>query len=769
MPFSLTVKSGSQSASGGRKIYSSGAKKVSGYHLGKTSDALPTSNKPSDAVPYKNQVYADIKNKCLQEGTLFEDPEFPAVDTSLFFGRKPPKPFVWKRPKEVVNNPQMFVGGASRFDISQGMLGDCWLLAAIATLTQHQSLLFQVVPPDQSFEKDYAGIFKFRFWQYGRWEEVVVDDRLPTYNGRLVFVHSEEKGELWSALLEKAYAKLCGSYEALKGGQTSEAMEDFTGGVTETFNLTKPNPKLKNILLKSVDRQSLMCCSIEAKPNEVEAKLNNGLIKGHAYSVTGVKKVNVKGQHEILIRIRNPWGNEREWTGAWSDGSEEWASLSASEKQNIGLTFDDDGEFWMSYTDFTKQYTRLEVCMLSPDSAGDVDRKRWEAQINQGSWQKSVSAGGCRNFPDSFHLNPQYKVKLEDPDDDDEEDNCTIVIGLIQKHRRKIKKVGAQNLTIGFSIYKLGDDSDQYVEADRMSKDFFLYNKSTARSENFINSREVTGRFSLPPGQYVILPSTFKPNEEGDFLLRMFSEKAATSDAMDTKTTIEYKPAKDQEFSRSGNLEIPSELKVTSEDNTQFDAKFSKFFKQVAGEDGEIDAFELQSVLGAAFKKEFSSVKDFSLEACRSMTAMMDKDRSGNLGIGEFRDLWHTVMKWKNCFKDYDKDNSGDMNAIELRGALGKLGFKLSTPALSSLVLRYSNKQGHISFDDYLQICCRLCSCVESYLSYQGRSFTLDDEISQEMSLMNSWICYFQSRKNCSYEKSVQISYDLYIMSAIYT
>lgn len=48
-----------------------------------------------------------------------------------------------------------------------------------------------------------------------------------------------------------------------------------------------------------------------------------------------------------------------------------------------------------------------------------------------------------------------YSVKLEDPDDDDEVDNCTIVIGLIQKGRRKQKRVGAQNLTIGFAIYKV--------------------------------------------------------------------------------------------------------------------------------------------------------------------------------------------------------------------------------------------------------------------------------------------------------------------------
>lgn len=87
------------------------------------------------------------------------------------------------------------------------------------------------------------------------------------------------------------FLRLNGSYEALKGGQTSEAMEDFTGGVTETFDLRKPGPKLEGIMLKSVARQSLMCCSIEAKANEIEAKLENGLIKGHAYSITSVKRV----------------------------------------------------------------------------------------------------------------------------------------------------------------------------------------------------------------------------------------------------------------------------------------------------------------------------------------------------------------------------------------------------------------------------------------------------------------------------------------------
>lgn len=96
----FTVRTG-QVSSGGRKVYSAGgAKRPSGYHLGKPSDAIDGSKNPSDAVPYKGQNYEEIKSHCLSNNTLFEDPEFPAIESSLFFsGKKPPRPFVWKRPK----------------------------------------------------------------------------------------------------------------------------------------------------------------------------------------------------------------------------------------------------------------------------------------------------------------------------------------------------------------------------------------------------------------------------------------------------------------------------------------------------------------------------------------------------------------------------------------------------------------------------------------------------------------------------------------------
>lgn len=57
-------------------------------------------------------------------------------------------------------------------------------------------------------------------------------------------------------------------------------------------------------------------------------------------------ELNASGYDEKLIRIRNPWGNDVEWTGAWSDDSEEWNSMSEDEKSELGLVKNADGEFW---------------------------------------------------------------------------------------------------------------------------------------------------------------------------------------------------------------------------------------------------------------------------------------------------------------------------------------------------------------------------------------------------------------------------------------
>lgn len=102
---------------------------------------------------------------------------------------------------------------ANSKDVTQGRLGNCWLVAACAALTTVKELWKTVVPDyklqewDPTRPEQYAGIFHFRFWRMGKWIDVVIDDQLPTLDGQLIFCHSTTDNEFWSALLEKAYAK----------------------------------------------------------------------------------------------------------------------------------------------------------------------------------------------------------------------------------------------------------------------------------------------------------------------------------------------------------------------------------------------------------------------------------------------------------------------------------------------------------------------------------------------------------------------------------
>ncbi|XP_004620367.1 calpain-9 isoform X1 [Sorex araneus] len=660
---------------------------------------------PKDAriTHSSGQSFEQLRQESLKKGILFEDVDFPANNSSLFYSERPQIPFVWKRPWEIVKNPEFILGGATRTDICQGELGDCWLLAAIASLTLNEKALARVVPQDQSFGPGYAGIFHFQFWQYNEWLDVVIDDRLPTFRDRLIFLHSADQNEFWSALLEKAYAKLNGSYEALKWGSAIEAMEDFTGGVAETFTTKEIPDNFYKILDKALKRGSLVSCSIDINSAaDSEARTPLGLIKGHAYTVTGIDQVSFQDQRTKLIRIRNPWG-QVEWNGSWSDSSCEWHSVDPVEQKRLCHAALDDGEFWMALKDFKNHFDKIDICTLTPDALEEDALHKWEVTVHQGSWVRGSTAGGCRNFLDTFWTNPQIKLSLTEKDEGHEE--CSYLIALMQKDRRKLKRFGANMLTIGYAIYKCPGENEH------LNKDFFRYHASLARSKTFINLREVSGRFKLPPGEYILIPSTFEPHLEADFCLRIFSEKKAITQDLDENVDI--------------YLTEPQKPTAPGQE-TEEEQQFRALFKQTAGEDLEVTAEELQSVLNAMLQKRKDiQFKKLSLISCKNIISLMDTSGNGKLEFDEFKVFWDKLKKWINLFLQFDTDKSGTMSSYELRIALNAAGFQLSSHLLQMIILRYVDQELQMGFDDFLNCLVRLesASRVFQSLSTHNKEF----------------------------------------------
>lgn len=161
------------------------------------------------------------------------------------------------------------------------------------------------------------------------------------------------------------------------------------------------------------------------------------------------------------------------------------------------------------------------------------------------------------------------------------------------------------------------------------------------------------------------------------------------------------------------------------------------YFTAVAGQDGEIDADELQRCLTQSGIS--GTYNPFSLETCKIMIAMLDRDYTGKMGFNEFKELFTALSGWKQNFMMFDQDRSGTMEPVEMSQSISSMGYRISPQALNVIIKRYS-KSGRIYFDDYVACCVKLRALTDTFrrrdTMQQGNvSFPYDDFIQCTMAI----------------------------------
>ncbi|CAB1348735.1 unnamed protein product [Coregonus sp. 'balchen'] len=533
---------------------------------------------------------------------------------------------------DIFPSAQFIVDGATRMDVCQGVLSK-WNMPY---------LLERVMPMGQSFQEGYNGSFYFQFWQYGEWVKVKVDDLLPTQKGKLIYLCSSEKREFWSALLEKAYAKLKGGYQALNMGFPHEAMVDMTGGVTEVLTVASLPKDLAAFLKPLLAKGALINCANCQGP--LEQRNGFGILFRHAYSVTGFEKVKKKYETVELVRVHNPWG-KTEWEGPWSDmNGPEWSHVREEEQKRLDRVQKEDGEFWMAVSDFRQNFESMEVCHLSEEtlSKPGATQRPWNCTMHHGRWVPHISAGGSPRGG-WFWQNPQFHLTLLEEDDDpsDPELTCSFLVALMQKHQR----LRGVHLGIGLDIYKARSEC-----AYLSSLDLSLL-RPLISTQGYAQRTEVVIRGRLAPGHYVIIPSTAETNQQGEFILRVLTEK--------------------------GNDATPAGKPGTEENSPT--------------QKGECRPLELLNLLTEAIKGGVlaGSEKMLVLEHCKSFVVLMD-----------------------DIFMTFDINKSQLLEYPEVSPALNAAGMQVDDFVLQLIGLRYTEPDMTISYPGFLYLLMKLDSMI---------------------------------------------------------
>ena len=201
-------------------------------------------------------------------------------------------------------------------DISQGALGDCYLVASLAAIALQRPDLIQQMVRDNG-----DGTYTVTFYQRKRVLGIIETSEFEAVNitvsaedlGKGISPQEGDQGELWGAIVEKAYAEWKGGYKEIgEGGYPWEALEELTGVPSKTYS---PQDLTITDLAQALEEDQAVAVATKHDWDAVLFDIpditdshplykNNELVSDHAYYVSRVDEENG------LVYLRNPWGWE---------------------------------------------------------------------------------------------------------------------------------------------------------------------------------------------------------------------------------------------------------------------------------------------------------------------------------------------------------------------------------------------------------------------------------------------------------------------------
>ncbi|KAF3840970.1 hypothetical protein F7725_006832 [Dissostichus mawsoni] len=389
--------------------------------------------------------------------------------------------------------------------------------------------------------------------------------------------------------MEKAYAKVCGSYTDMNAGLPSEACKDFCGGVNVDYKLQEVHSgghddKLWSSLSNASGCNSMICCGTAQKGGVlVNTVSNSGIVDAHVYSVTAVTE------------------------------SDMWQKVSPNDRAKCEDR--NDGEFWMELEEFCRHFSMLFICCENPNFIdGDVNCQ-WQSQTYDGKWTAGRSAGGSLSNR-SFETNPQYRMKVNIIDKSEKEDK-NIVLTLMQKPRQENRK-RQSTYPIGISVFKV------CILQNRppLSINQLYQLQRQKDTQMYTYARELVEMHSMEPGEYLIVPSTIDPYQSADFILTIFSKTDAQITPHDEDDDEDEHDEDEKE--EGGDLvlpEVPTDNKKPEEETSDNKA-LRDLFNRYADQFGELKDRQLRMLLNDNFPH--GTWNGFGNDTCSSMIAMFD-------------------------------------------------------------------------------------------------------------------------------------------------